>query len=168
MAETPFDNRFWSGFVVDGDLGAPARSVRRREKNAFLDMSLPGRCFEEPASPVWQNAKHGTAFANALQAHVRMDVKSQGERMPFDRLACRGGAQAIAPVERPAVLAQQKAALVNDAEPWLVTIMREHGPCSRRLVVALDIDFVRTRDDLVAKPFVQPHMRRKTARGDVI
>ena len=41
---------------------------------------------------------------------------------------------------------------MNDAEPWLVTIMREHGHCSRRLVVALDIDFVRTRDDLVAKP----------------
>src|SRR5208283_4106890 len=103
-----------AGFSVDGDLSATARPVRRREKNAFLDVGLSSRRFEEPASSVWQNAKHGTAFADALQAHIRMDVEAQSEGVTFDGLVClSGGAQMIGSSERLAVLAQQNAALMD-------------------------------------------------------
>ena len=37
VAKAPFDNHAGSGFTMDDDLGATARPIRRREKNAFLD-----------------------------------------------------------------------------------------------------------------------------------
>ena len=98
---------------MDGDLSTTARPVRRRKKNAFLDVGLSSRRFEEPASSVWQNAKHGTAFADALQAHIRMDVEAQSEGVTFDGLIWLSGAQMIGSSERLAVLAQQNAALMD-------------------------------------------------------
>src|ERR1700730_8740912 len=76
VAKAPFDDHAGSGLTVDDDLGATARAIWRREKYAFLDACLPGRRFEKPSSPVRQNTKHGTALANPLKAHVRMDVKA--------------------------------------------------------------------------------------------
>jgi hypothetical protein len=37
VAKAPFDNHAGFGFTLDDDLGATARPIRRREKNAFLD-----------------------------------------------------------------------------------------------------------------------------------
>src|ERR1700720_4031178 len=68
VAKAPVDNHVGSGFTVDDDLGATARPIRRREKNAFLDACLPGRCLEKPSSPVRQNTKHGTALAKIGRA----------------------------------------------------------------------------------------------------
>src|SRR5438105_5059384 len=66
VAKAPFDNHAGPGFTVDDDLGAAARPIRRREKNALLDAYLPSRCFEKPSSPVRQDTKHGTALPNPL------------------------------------------------------------------------------------------------------
>ena len=66
VAKAPFDDHAGSGFTLDDDLGATARPIRRREKNAFLDDGLSGRCLEKPSSSVRQNTKHGTAVANPL------------------------------------------------------------------------------------------------------
>src|ERR1700724_1700312 len=46
--------------------------------------------------------------------------------------------------------------------------MRDNHHCSRRLVVALDIDLVWTRDGLIAEPFSQSRLRGETARGGVV
>src|SRR5580704_1754327 len=46
--------------------------------------------------------------------------------------------------------------------------MCDNHHCSRRLVVALDIDLVWTRDGLIAEPFSQSSVREETARGGVV
>jgi hypothetical protein len=66
VANAPFDDHAGSTFTVDDDLGATARPIRRREKNALLDGCLLGRRFEKPSSPVRQNTQHGAALANSL------------------------------------------------------------------------------------------------------
>ena len=154
MAEAPFDNRSRSGFAVDGDLRATARPVRRGEKNAFLDVRLTSRRFEQPTSSVWQNAKHRPSVADALQPHIRVDVKAQSKGLFFGWLACFGGTQAVGSLERPPIMAQENPALVNEAEARFIAIMCESYHCSRGLVEAFDIDLVRARDDLVAEPFL--------------
>src|SRR5664279_3237653 len=154
MAETPFDNRIGTRFAVNGDLGATARPIRRGEKYAFLDSGLPSRIFEQPAFSIWQNAQHGAAFAHALEPHVRMNVEADGEGICFGLLARLGGAQTIRAAERFAVRAQHDAALVNQAKPRLVAIMGNDDHCSHWLVVALDVDLVRARDNLIAEPFL--------------
>src|ERR1700730_4085123 len=97
-----------------------------------------------------------------------MDVKAQGNRACLNRPAGAGGAQTIGALEHLAVPVERDAAFVDEAEPRYETISRDNPNCSRRQVVALDIDPVWTRDGLIPEPFSQSRVGGETARGGVV